>query len=154
ALDGVLERSSVLIIGGNGARLRLELMLNLGRADDARATLLEEEVVEYGWKLGLAELSTAVRDGYAPRHRVYTVPAYEWLLFLTSAARGDYDEADRQLTALMNRQEKERGQREQALRKGLLKAVPSSVGLSVPPRMLLPLMVVSAERDLLVRRWR
>ncbi len=90
ALDDVLLKSRVLLFGGDGARLELELMLGMGRAEEVRDLLDDEEMQRERRRLGECEV-----PGMDPFGRpiVEILPAYEWLLFCQSAAVGDYDRA-------------------------------------------------------------
>ncbi len=88
AVDHVLLQSQILAFGGEGARLELELLLMLGRVEAARNLLDEPELRENKDKLDRATVPAPRRLGY---HPFYELPAYEWLRFLQTAARGDYD---------------------------------------------------------------
>jgi tetratricopeptide (TPR) repeat protein len=150
ALDSVLLRSDVVLIGGNGARLQLELLVQLGRIEEARALLETPNVQEYAFKLGLIELATPLREGYAPRHLRYSVPAYEWLSMIVGAASGNYDEAERSLQRLLERQSKDRTESANQLRRGLSLSITSEIGLAAATPVF-PYLILRAERDRLIR---
>ena len=99
ALDDVLLQSQVLVFGGDGARLELELLLMLGRAYAARDKLNDPELLRNKDKLALATVGAPRMAGYQPHYRL---PAYDWLRFLQTAATGDYDAADETLSAMLN----------------------------------------------------
>jgi tetratricopeptide (TPR) repeat protein len=91
ALDDVLLRSQDVLFGAAGARLELELLLVLGRADEVRDKLGEPGWNENKDKLGAYEVVTAGPGGAPVR---YLLPAYDWLRACQAAATGDYDLAD------------------------------------------------------------
>ncbi len=87
-VDEALNRllgSTGEVLGDEGARLQLHLLLMTGRLDQAQTNLKPElrGVLGYVAPLGTLEM-----------------PAYEWFLFLLSAANGDYDVADKALEDL------------------------------------------------------
>jgi hypothetical protein len=90
ALDDILLKSRVLLFGTGGARLELELLLLLGRAEQVRDLLDDEEMQQNGPTLGLAEIPGIDPSG---RFTVERLPAYEWFLCCRAAASGDYDRA-------------------------------------------------------------
>jgi hypothetical protein len=88
----VLLGSRALLFGPPGARLQLELLLMLGRAEEARPMLEEEELLQDKGVLGWFALRGA--GGYS-------FPAYPWLRLCQSAATGDYEEADANLAEVL-----------------------------------------------------
>src|SRR5262249_11662283 len=98
ALDDVLLRSGVLVFGGDGARLELELLLMLGRPHAVRDKMDEPELQRSKDKSGLTSVGAPRLPGYQP---FYRVPAYDWLRALQSAAVGDYDRAAETLSGML-----------------------------------------------------
>jgi tetratricopeptide (TPR) repeat protein len=88
ALDEVLMKSRVEHFGSLGARQELELLIKLGRTNEARVMLDDAEMKKNKYKLESYALPYPGRDAF------YEFPAYEWLLACAAAADGDYDLAD------------------------------------------------------------
>jgi tetratricopeptide (TPR) repeat protein len=90
----VLLESDVTEFGrpGAGARLQLELLLAIGRADDARGVLEDPRINLQDLEQGME--TTRVGP-------LMEVPAYAWYEFLLKAACGDYPGADQQLEKIM-----------------------------------------------------
>jgi len=100
ALEDVLLRSRVELFGSLGARLELELLLMLGRAEEARGMLTDGDM-----KANKRKLTTFIvpRINSADPTPAYIFPAYEWLLTCQAAASGDYDPADAALEEIGER---------------------------------------------------
>lgn len=75
------------LLGSEGVKLELHLLLLLGQAEEIRNSL-------YGGCLRAAKNKLGVHDIPSPQPNaaipVYRMPAYEWLLCLHAAATGDY----------------------------------------------------------------
>jgi hypothetical protein len=89
ALEDVLMPSSIVLLGGEGIRMQVELQLMLGRS-----AVVREELHNPDWQankdnLGLVTLFTSPQSALPVYHR-----AYDWLLLCQSAADGDYEQAD------------------------------------------------------------
>jgi len=129
ALDEVLLKSSVKLFGADGARLELELLLMLGRAEQVRALLDDDELRENKHVLGEAEVPAPPRPGYRPSYRL---PSYEWLRFYQSAATGDYGAADAALREVLAHYERQEEKGPEQVRRALPLAVAVEVGLAAP----------------------
>jgi hypothetical protein len=104
ALDGILLKSQVLLFGGDGARLQLQLLLDLGRVEDAAQFFASEEVTSSRASLGLVTFPAPGRTGVAGITRL---PALAWLSACHAAATGQYSKAVaalRDLAAEMHRE--------------------------------------------------
>jgi hypothetical protein len=99
ALDDILLKSRVLLFGTGGARLELELLLLLGRAEEVRDLLDDEEMQQNRHTLGLTEIPGIDPSGRLTLERL---PAYEWFLCCRAAASGDYDRAAAALQAILD----------------------------------------------------
>jgi hypothetical protein len=92
ALNVLLE-SDVIEFGPQGAQLELELLLTMGRVEDARRLLNDPNApVDEG--LGERLIAPYV-----------LVPAYTWYQLLLAGAEGDYDETDKQFARLLEAQD-------------------------------------------------
>jgi tetratricopeptide (TPR) repeat protein len=98
ALDDVLLQSPMVLLGGDGVRLQMELLLQMGRIDSVRDQLRDADWQANKQNLGYVELPVRTPTGHAPPFRV---PAYDWLLLCESAAFGDYDQADAAVRTLL-----------------------------------------------------
>ncbi len=144
ALDDVLLQSPVTLLGGAGARLELELLLMLGRAEQVRDMLDDQEMRDNKHKLGEAELAAPLLPGY---WRAYRLPAYEWLHFCQEAATGDYQLAASSLHEMLQ-SIREKEQRDLGrMRQALAPALASELGLSASPDPLLSRFMVRQLRD-------
>jgi hypothetical protein len=146
ALDGVLLKSQVLLFGPEGARLQLELLLTLGRAEQARE-LLDDPELRSNWRklpvYKLAGISQGKPTG------LYLLPAYEWLRACQAAAVGDYDRASAALEAIATQMRGEEAAAAPRLQVEVAHAVLTELGASMP-RPSLALMPEA--RNYLVRR--
>jgi hypothetical protein len=95
ALDDVLLRSQYLLFGAEGARLQLELLLMMGRAEEVRQFLDDEDVRQSADKLGMFEMPAGPGRGW-----VYQLPAYDWFNLCQAAAAGQYGRAGAVLARL------------------------------------------------------
>jgi hypothetical protein len=98
ALDDLMQAQMVLK-GGEGIRLEVELQLLLGRIDVARDELRSSDWKAYRQNLGYMDLSIAGESGQA---LTYRLPAYDWLLLCAEAADGDYEQADAAFQILLD----------------------------------------------------
>jgi tetratricopeptide (TPR) repeat protein len=137
ALDEVLLPSQVVLFGSEGARLELELLLLLGRADEVR-----DKLAEPGWQDNKANLGeyTLAAPGPGGAVQVYRLPAYDWLRAWQAAATGDYDLAADCLGAAGRHMAAEEA-RVAPLRRPLARILATEVGLGGAARLLLPLPV-------------
>jgi hypothetical protein len=99
ALDDVLLQSQMVLLGGEGIRLEVELQLQLGRIDVAREQLHRPDWKANRQNLGFLELSVGGDSGQALPYRF---PAYSWLLLCAEAADGDYEQAAAALQMLLD----------------------------------------------------
>jgi hypothetical protein len=90
ALDDILTQSQMVLLGGEGIRLQVELQLLLGRIDVAREQLHREDWKANRQNLGIREIAVAGASGQA---LPYLLPAYDWLLLCAEAADGGYEQA-------------------------------------------------------------
>jgi hypothetical protein len=125
ALDDVLLKSRVLLFGTGGALLELRLLLTLGRADEVREMLDDEEMRQSRQTLGSFDLPGVDGSG---RPILYRIPAYEWLLCCQSAAGGDYDRADSVLQQVIASMRSEAGTNLRHLRRVLPLALLTELG--------------------------
>jgi len=148
ALDEVLLQSPVQTFAGEGARLELELLLQLGRAELVRGMLDEPEMRESKDKLELSRVPAPARPDYLP---FYRMPAYEWLRFLQAAATGDYGPAAEALEELVQpmvaKSQRAMGQ----MRLAVPVALATELGLSTGPEQLFLRMVIQGERRKVVQ---
>lgn len=148
ALDEVLLQSQVLVFGGEGARLELELLLLLGRADVARQLLEDEELRDNREQLDLVRVAAPPHPGYLP---FYRLPAYEWLRFVQAAATGDYGPAAVALSEILRPLE---DKHRQGLPKGqrlLCTLLATEVGAASHAQHLVMRLVLQRERAELAR---
>jgi hypothetical protein len=105
AADQILLATPADLLGADGIKAELELLLSLGRAQEVRAILNDNAVRAKKYGLGYHDLAPPPRRvGDAPKGESgalypmpYHWPAYDWLHLLESAAVGDYAEARRDL---------------------------------------------------------
>ena len=143
ALDDVLLQSQVLIFGGEGARLQLELLLMLGRAEAARRMLEDAELRQNRDRLDLVRVVAPPHPGY---QRFYRLPAYEWLRFLQSAATGDYEPAALALTELLRPLEEKSRQGLSKARRLMSTVLATEVGAASHQPDILVRLVLRRER--------
>jgi tetratricopeptide (TPR) repeat protein len=95
ATDEVLLPTSPELLGGpRGLKLEFDLLLSLGRADDVRSLLNDEQLRAKKQGLGYYDIpSPRGSDGKALYGVSYHWPTYEWLAAMQSAAVGDYARA-------------------------------------------------------------
>jgi tetratricopeptide (TPR) repeat protein len=146
ALDGVLMKSQVLLFGPEGARLQLELLLTLGRAEQARELLDDPELRSNRLKLPVYKLAGI---GQRKLTGLYLLPAYEWLRACQAAAVGDYDRASAALEAIATQMRGEEAAAAPRLQVEVAHALLTELGASMP-RPSLALMPEA--RNYLVRR--
>jgi tetratricopeptide (TPR) repeat protein len=143
ALDGVLLKSQAVLFGKEGAKLQLELMLELGRADAAREMIENPETRASRVALGIQELPSASSSG-----AVYRLAAYDWLRACQAAAAGDYDRAAEALAALTLQMRAEEEVAVPQLRRAVAIALCAEIGVSAPP---FPLLLAAQCHDNLLR---
>jgi hypothetical protein len=144
ALDDVLLRSQVLLFGPEGARLELQLLLLLGRAEEAREKLDDPGVKESRHLLDTIDLPGVGPHGEAV---VFHFPAYEWLAGCQAAATGDYDRAAAAFAEGATIMSGAIDTQLKKVRLLLLAATPSEVGLmSAPQASFFP--ALAAHKDL------
>jgi hypothetical protein len=101
ALDETLMNTPPDLLGSPGIRLELDLLLQLGRADEVRPTLNDSLMRENRQNLRYLDLAPPQRSDGGPLYATpYHWPAYEWLHVLQTAAVGDYAEARGELAAI------------------------------------------------------
>jgi tetratricopeptide (TPR) repeat protein len=129
ALEDVLMQSQMVLLGGEGLRLQVDLQLMLGRDENVALQLGDPDWKENKRNLGYVDLPAFTATG--PAVSPYHFPAYDWLLFCHSAARGDYDEAADALQTLLDQMLEPRSlELLKASRLALAPAVASEVGWS------------------------
>lgn len=148
ALDDVLLQSQVLVFGGEGARLELELLLLLGRAETARRLLEDDELRDNREQLDLARVVAPSHPGYL---LFYRLPAYEWLRFLQSAATGDYDRAALAQSELLRLLEDKRRQGLPKAQRLVATLLATEVGANPHPQHIILRLVLQRERAELAR---
>src|SRR5579883_1246040 len=78
-------------LGVIGIKMELELLLELGRTEEARARLSEKDLIAFKRNLGFEDIpSPANAAGTAVYPVPYRLPVYDWLRLLQTAAVGDY----------------------------------------------------------------
>jgi tetratricopeptide (TPR) repeat protein len=97
ALEDVLMQSPMVLLGGEGVALQLELQLMLGRVEPVREQLHDPDWQANKKNLGYLDLNGGDGSLAAPAYRL---PAYDWLLLCQAAAVGDYEGADGAIQAL------------------------------------------------------
>jgi hypothetical protein len=100
AVDEVLLSASAEVLGPDGIKLELDLLLTLGRAQEVRPILNDPGLRANKQALRSYDLTAPrTREG-APLYPLpYHWPAYEWLHVLEAAAVGDYGQARADLGA-------------------------------------------------------
>ena len=97
ALEDVLMPSSIVLLGGEGIRLQVRLQLMMGQMD-----LIREQLQNSDWRANKANLGfIAIEMPGNSAALPYHLPAYEWLLLCQTAADGDYDAAQADVTELL-----------------------------------------------------
>jgi hypothetical protein len=145
AADDILLPYPADLLGLDGIKLELEVLLSLGRAGEVRASLSEEAMAASKHILPYYDLpAPRMPDGTAPYTLRYSLPSYEWLLALAAAAAGDYEQARfcvRELRQGLQAGSERLEQQRQILERGSLELV---VGLFSAPAPLQPLFSVKA----------
>jgi hypothetical protein len=94
ALEEILLKSPADVLGAPGIKLELDLMLCLGRTEEVRVILGEDEMRANRRRLHYHDLFPPKNAVGEPLYAIpYHWPAYEWLHTLQAAAVGDYGEA-------------------------------------------------------------
>ena len=147
ALEDILMQSTMVLLGGEGIRLEMELMLEMGRIDPVREQLNSADWQANKQNLGFLDVRAPAGSGAPP---AYHLPAYEWLWLCQAAAAGDYDQADEALRTLADSLGGERPQKEIGeLRRALARVLPLEITMSMNHLNWLPYSIVSSERQLL-----
>lgn len=90
ALEDVLLKTQVLLLGGEAVQLQAELLLMMGRSDIVDELLNADEIKNNKDRLAVFQLAAVDRKG---RRFAFRLPAFEWLLFCAQAADGHYAQA-------------------------------------------------------------
>jgi hypothetical protein len=102
-VEEILLSSPADLLGAAGIRMELDLLLALGRADEVRGLLSEEELRANKHGLLYYEIPPPTSEKGAPIYAIpYHWPAYEWLHALQAAAVGDYSVARSELRTIRN----------------------------------------------------
>jgi hypothetical protein len=130
ALDDVLLKSDVLLFGTAGARLELELMLTMGRVEEAGAQLSLPELQEAGQTLGFYDIPGVDVFGQIS---LRSFPAYEWLVCCQAVAVGDYDRAAAVLQKMSGQKQTDRTRNLRNLRRMLPALLTTELGAKAQP---------------------
>jgi tetratricopeptide (TPR) repeat protein len=150
AADDVLLPAQEELLGGEGVKLELQLLLLLGRAEEIRNSLYSEGLRITKNKLGVHDIPSPQPDAAVP---VYRLPAYEWLLCLHSAATGDYavtSESLREIRARMqaaSQQLEPLRRRSSQIRDDLYRLIIGELGTGTLPQLLPTLSLLRAQRE-------
>jgi hypothetical protein len=129
ALEDILMQSTMVLLGGEGIRLEMELMLEMGRTD-----LVREQLGSADWQankenLGFVDMPAPAGAGAPP---LYRLPAYDWLRFCQAASVGDYYQADEALRELIQAMGGDDPRDKLAdLRRALARLLPLEIALSI-----------------------
>jgi hypothetical protein len=101
ALDEVLMKTPAEVLGPAGMQLEMELLLNMGRAEEVRTILNDAGFRASKQGLGYYEIESPRRTDGSPLYTIpYLWPAYEWLHAVESASVGDYGLAREEVRAI------------------------------------------------------
>jgi hypothetical protein len=101
ATEEVLLPAPADLLGGNGMRLELDLLLALGRVEDVRGILNDDAFRAHKHSLLFTDLLPPKDADGKPLYAIpYHWPGYEWLHVLQTAAVGDYAQAREELRAI------------------------------------------------------
>jgi tetratricopeptide (TPR) repeat protein len=142
ALD-VVRSSQALLFGPEALELEATLLLTLGRAEEVRQFLGDEDIRKNRDKLGVTVVPAP------PPLREYRFPAYAWLAACQAAAVGDYDLAEEQIQESRSRLDREARGKRQAVQRGLPWMLAWELGVRAAPQALLVQSVACRERLLL-----
>jgi hypothetical protein len=140
ALDGVLLRSHADLYGPEGLRLLLELLLLTGRAEDAHDLLDRDELRNKPDGLGEYEPP----GGPTWRYRFH---AYDWCDLCRGAAAGDYDRAEKAISRLRDRMQREGDRLSAQLAPALALRLTADLGSAAVPETALLGQYNRIERD-------
>jgi hypothetical protein len=116
AVDEILLPTAANVLGPDGIRLQLDLLLALGRVEEVRPILNEKGLRASKHGLGYYELAPPGNRGGGSLYAMpYHWPAYEWLHMLEAASVGDYVQARGDLRAARAAQHAEHDQLRQAV---------------------------------------
>jgi hypothetical protein len=143
AADDVLLPCPADLLGPQGIKTELEVLLSLGRADAVRDTMNNETMLASKHVLPFYDIPAPRTSTGAPLYpQHYSWPSYEWFQAVQAAALGDYEPARTALRAiragLQSGSERLKQQR-QSLERGRVELV---AGLFCGPPPLLPLLTV------------
>jgi tetratricopeptide (TPR) repeat protein len=92
--EEVLLSAPADVLGAEGVKLELELLLSLGRPEEVRKVLQDEAAADSRAGLSYRDLPSPRRPDGTPLYPgPYHWPAYEWLYVMQAAALGDYGQA-------------------------------------------------------------
>ncbi len=131
ALDEVLAKSQHLLFGPEAISVQLELLLVLGRAEEARQFLDDEDTKKIRDRLGFVHVPAP------PPLTAYRFPAHPWLAACLAAAVGDYDLAAAQVQEIRTRLDREARGTLKPVQMEMPFAVAREVGLRAQPQPLL-----------------
>jgi tetratricopeptide (TPR) repeat protein len=117
ALEGILLSTPGDLLGETGLKLQLDLLLSLGRTQEVRSILQDEETRVN--KQGLKYYDVPPQrneNGIALYSFPYHWPTYEWLHLLQAAAMGDYADARGDLRTIRSGLHNAHAQLEQRLK--------------------------------------
>ncbi len=101
ALEESLLPTPAELLGANGIKLELELLLSLGRADEVRTILREATMAANKDRLPYEDLAAPRKPDGAPLYPLpYHLSGYDWLFAVQAAALGDYADARAGLQSL------------------------------------------------------
>jgi tetratricopeptide (TPR) repeat protein len=155
ALEDILMQSTMVLLGGEGIRLEMELMLEMGRIEPVREQLNSPDWQANKQNLGFFDVPAPTGSAAPPAYRL---PAYDWLWLCQAAAAGDYDQADDALRALAaaaalaldGGRGKARPREEIVeLRRAMSQVLSLEIAMSMNNLNWLPRYIVSSERQLL-----
>jgi tetratricopeptide (TPR) repeat protein len=100
AMDEILSTPGERL-GVIGIKVELELLLELGRTEEARARLNEKQLIAFKHNLGFEDISSPVNAAGTALYPVpYRLPLYDWLRVLQTASVGDYARAQESLRTI------------------------------------------------------
>jgi hypothetical protein len=153
ALDEILLQFPADLLGTEGIKLELEMLLMFGRADDVRTNLSEEALQgAKNQQLYYTLLPPRGGDGLPLYVSFYDFPAYEWLRTLQAGALGDYAQARDALGEIRARLQSAQDSQKQQLQEIDRLLVSRFPGLLSGPLPLAPAVTVQAISPLLAAR--
>jgi hypothetical protein len=99
--EEVLLPTPADLLGANGIKLELDLLLSFGRAGEVRDILGDEGLQANKERLLYYDLASPRNPDGSPLYAIpYHLPAYDWLYVVQAAAVGDYARAQEGLRAI------------------------------------------------------